>query len=491
MNSPLLLLISLVVAIQITMPIGTYLLFNGRTDEKSRLWLLSVSLMSAGISLAALRPFIPLFLSYQVTWLLVVGSMQLMTEALRHEFGLTTRWPLLGCLLIVLCIFVTALHFYGLTETLGIVTIACLMMFYACWAFILLQRLHQRYQSKSLRVLQFGMVLYGFPQLLRMYAYWITGDPNNMNVFHFGWVTNILIFSFVLAIMFVSLGYWGFTLEKSEFERNLAKAGEDKATQDAERYRQLVQERDQLLVINSRFSTISALSSFSAMLVHDITQPLQTLRLGLDRLRSNIGKAVPTSKIVESLDYLDRASDRAGKLVLSLRQLMQSGESNVSSVVIGPLFEQLDSILSSEALNQKVLIRFKNELSEGYRVKADPLMLQRIVINLVSNALNVFQKNPVNHPEISIQLDPLRLRDVDGLQMTVSDNGPGFPLALLERFGQPWSSENPDGLGMALLLSKQLIGLWGGEMNLANGIATLPGATIRIWLPFFDSREHG
>lgn len=119
-----------------------------------------------------------------------------------------------------------------------------------------------------------------------------------MNVYKFSFITNLLVFSFVLAVLFIALGYWGFTLEKSERERSLAEAGEDRATQDAERYRQLVQERDELLVINSRFSVVSALSSFSAMLIHDISQPLQTLQMGLERLQNHVKKAHRCSKFM-------------------------------------------------------------------------------------------------------------------------------------------------------------------------------------------------
>ena len=57
-----------------------------------------------------------------------------------------------------------------------------------------------------------------------------------MNVYKFSFFTNLLVFSFVLAVLFIALGYWGFTLEKSERERKLAEAGEGVALESAEHF---------------------------------------------------------------------------------------------------------------------------------------------------------------------------------------------------------------------------------------------------------------
>ena len=115
-------------------------------------------------------------------------------------------------------------------------------------------------------------------------------------------------------------------------------------------------------------------------------------------------------------------------------------------------------------------------------VVAEPVMLQRLLINVVSNALNQFQAHPVDSPAVSIQLSQEIMNNTAGVAIVVSDNGGGFPESLLARLGQPWSSDRPDGMGMALMLSKQLMTIWGGQLLLSNRTDGIAGASVKIWL---------
>lgn len=468
------------------MPIGTYLLFNGRHDDKTRLWLLAVTLMSIAMSLASFRPVIPMFWSFQLAWVLIAASMLLMIEVMQRELALKrtprSMWLIPGLVMVAWSVYVVVIYLLGLTESLGVASNSLMMAILGGTLSILLMRLYRRMPSKSLKLLGIGVFLYSVPPLIRLATYLISGDPQSQNVLKFSFVTNVVVFSLIVAILFISLGYWGFTLEKSMHERNEARLGQQLAENDAEAMRQLVQQRDRLLVMNSRFSVVSALSSFSAMLIHDITQPLQTLQLGLERIRSDLVKGASRERLEADVEQLEKTMDRAGNLVSGLRTLMQSGESKAAPVLVAPLFDKIDSILSSEALNRRVTVVLENNLPHECRAMADEVMLQRVVINLVANALNQFKLNPVAAPKVTISLAREDLNDMPGLVIQVTDNGGGFPPELLERVGQPWSSRRPEGLGMALMLSKQLVGLWGGHLNLFNRTDGVAGAGVRIWL---------
>ena len=481
--SPILqLLLAVIIGIEVAIPIGTYLLFKGRHDEKTRLWFISVICASAAIILVCLRPFLPQYCSYLVSWMLMVGAFQLMIEAIRRELRPATPWWIHGVGIFAWIAWIHAIYFMGLTESLGVASYSLCLASLSAILLLQLWQLQQRRRSSSLRILQIGYLLYSVPSVARVVAYLTTGSVGQLDVYEFSMVTNTLVFTYVLAALFVPFGYWGFTLEKSERGRELAEAGEDKAVQEADRFRLLIEERDRLLVMNSRFSTVSALSSFSAMLIHDITQPLQTLQLGLERIRSDIIKGASRDQLERDVLHLENTMDHAGSLVLALRALMQSGENKVVPVALGPIFVKIDSILSSEALNRNVVIQLENNLPPGSKVLADEVMLQRVVINLVSNALNQFRLNPVASPKVDISLNVEAVNAVDGVCIQVTDNGGGFPSEVIERVGQPWSSRCPEGLGMALLLTKQLLGIWGGHLQLYNRSDGIAGAGVRIWL---------
>jgi signal transduction histidine kinase len=482
LDGTLALLIALIIGIEVAIPVGTYLLFKGRHDDKTQLWFISVVFCSASIILVSLRPLLSGYASHQIAWLLMIGGFQLMLASIHRELRRSTYWGLNIAAYLAWGIWVHVMYFMGLNETLGYLSYSLYLALLSMAMLWLLWQLNKTYKSLSLRIIQIGFTLYMVPAVLRVVAYLNTGSIDQLNVFKFSMVTNFLVFTWVLAQMFIPFGYWGFTLEKAQREREEAEAGEDQAIQSADRYRQLLEERDQLLVMNSRFSVVSSLSSFSAMLIHDITQPLQTLQLGLERVRANLIKGATRNQIEDDLLHLEHASDRAGALVLALRSLMQSGEKQTAPVPIEPLMRQIEEILSSEALQKRVAIHFENRLPAHCEVLADRVMLQRIIINLVSNSLNHFAVAPVGNPEVAIRLHPESQGELAGVTIEVQDNGGGFPLALLERVGQPWSSHQPQGLGMALMLSKQLLGIWGGQLRLSNRADGQSGALVQIWL---------
>ena len=485
MSAELILLISLTIGIEVAMPIGTYLLFNGRHDDKTRLWLTNICLASTGMILVALRPFLlPLnsFLVHEIPWILVITAFVIMVEVIRRETRPAITWWFYGIGLGVWTLYLTLLAMLGLTESWGIASYSAVMSLLCAVLWCKIQNLQKFFASKSLRLLQIGMALYGLPSFMRVLAYLYTGSTDVMNVFKFGFISSILIFTFIMAVLFVSLGYWGFTLEKSQRESRLAIQGQRRAEQESEEIRKLMQERDRLLVMNSRFSVVSALSSFSAMLIHDISQPLQTLQLGLESTRQRILKGLSRDQIVDDINQLERASDRAGALVTSLRHLMKSGESQVVEVLVTPLFVKIDEILNSESLRKKVALSIEFCVSNDIAVLAEPVMLQRIVLNIVANSLNQFQANTVVNPAVLIRLAQEIHAGKPGVSIAVIDNGGGFAAPVLERLGQPWSSQTQDGLGMALMLSKQLVGLWGGTLELSNRTDGISGAQVKIWL---------
>lgn len=483
MSGTLALLISLVIAIEVAIPVGTFLLFKGRYDDKTRLWFISVICASFSIVLVCLRPFLPEYLSHQIPWIFMVGGFLLMVEAISRELRPGGSWKTYWLAFILWIVLVHIIYILGLSTSLGFVAYSLCLSLLSFVLLVQIWKIHKQHPSKSLRILQIGFLFYSLPALARVFAYLSTGSVEQLDVFKFNPVTNILVFTYVLAALFVPFGYWGFTLEKSERERERAKAGEDKATQEADRFRQLVEERDRLLVMNSRFSTVSALSSFSAMLIHDITQPLQTLQLGLERIRSNLVSGSSHDQLERDVLHLESTMDRAGELVVALRRLMQSGEAVVKPVAVLPMFKEVDSILSSEALKRRVTIALHNNLPPECRVKADAIMLQRIVINLISNALNQFSATGTKSPQIDIRLTEETLHNEPFVVVEVTDNGGGFPAEVLERVGHPWSSERQGGLGLALMLTKQLMGIWGGQLEIANRTDGAAGAIVRILLP--------
>lgn len=385
------LLISVFLAIHIVLPVGTYLLFAGRHDDKTRLWFFAIMILCFGMCLVIIRPFLPSFFGHEFPWFCTFLAWMVMIEVLRRERGLPkTNWIRPALLLGAWITYQSFLYYFQLTASIGLTSQALSVVVLCSVLYWQVLKLCKHVDGKSLFLLKLSMVLYILPNIVRVIEFIRTGNQEVMDVFKFSWSANLVSGSYVFAIMSLCFGYWGFTLEKLMRERNLAKSGQREAEADSEMMRELLQERDQLLVMNSRFSVISALSSFSAMLIHDISQPLQTLQLGLERVRASLGKGASRSQLADDLMHLERASDRAAVLVSGLRSLMQSGESQAVPVLIKPVLDQVREMLSTEAFQKRVVTRLEIDVPDDSKVMADKVMLQRILVNVLSNSLNQF-----------------------------------------------------------------------------------------------------
>lgn len=107
--------------------------------------------------------------------------------------------------------------------------------------------------------------------------------------------------------------------------------------------------------------------------------------------------------------------------------------------------------------------------------RTDPIRLEQIVVNLVSNAIRHAPKGTDVRVEV---------QENDGLHVRVCDRGPGVPSALRDRIFQPFERFDPDsggGTGLGLAVARRLAELLGG--SLAVDETPGGGATFVLALP--------
>jgi signal transduction histidine kinase len=118
-------------------------------------------------------------------------------------------------------------------------------------------------------------------------------------------------------------------------------------------------------------------------------------------------------------------------------------------------------------------------IGEGCRVQAVPALLDRVVDNLVGNAIKY------THSGDSIEVDVHRLRDQ--VHMIVRDHGPGIPEEALTRifdrfYRVPGTRESGAGLGLALV--KEVVDWHGGCITIESEIGN--GSAFTVSLPAIE-----
>lgn len=103
--------------------------------------------------------------------------------------------------------------------------------------------------------------------------------------------------------------------------------------------------------------------------------------------------------------------------------------------------------------------------------------------NLVRMVLNNALHNALRHAREEISLSARQTADGSFLILSVTDDGPGFPPAMLGLFPSP-TPLSEEGTGLGLLLSQRVAEMHGtpagpGSIRLSNQ----PGACFSLWLP--------
>jgi signal transduction histidine kinase len=199
-----------------------------------------------------------------------------------------------------------------------------------------------------------------------------------------------------------------------------------------------------------------AKTQFFAAASHDLRQPLHAMGLFAEALRSKSRDpevAALVNSINESVDALEGLF---GEL-LDITRIDTGGvEVNPAPVRLKELFARLRLHFEPVAFEKGLMLSFRGEQHVAH---ADPVLLERVLRNLVSNAIRYTDDGGV--------LVSCRLRQ-DGLLLQVWDSGIGISEASLPRIwdeffqaqsNRPLEAHQRKGLGLGLAIVKRLAGL--------------------------------
>ncbi|MCW8984015.1 MAG: CHASE2 and HATPase_c domain-containing protein, partial [Thermoanaerobaculales bacterium] len=124
-------------------------------------------------------------------------------------------------------------------------------------------------------------------------------------------------------------------------------------------------------------------------------------------------------------------------------------------------------------------IRLSRSIGEGHRVSAVPSLLDRVVDNLVGNA--------IKYTDVGEEIVVEVFRSANQVFLVVSDHGPGIPedglARIFDRFYRvPGTKETGAGLGLALV--KEVIDWHGGCITIDSKVGV--GSAFKVSLPVFE-----
>jgi len=243
------------------------------------------------------------------------------------------------------------------------------------------------------------------------------------------------------------------------------------AIENARLFDELQEKSQQLEIANH------AKSRFLAVASHDLRQPLHALNLFVAQLRDESDPAA-RGRLIARIDAAVISMNELFEALLDMSRL-DAGvlEPNLSEFPIERLLKRIETTFS-EAARQKSL-RLAVVSSSAW-VRSDFILLERMMLNLVSNAVRYTERGGV---VIGCRHRGNRLR------MDVWDSGPGIPHEQQRHvFGEFYQLAGPDrraGLGLGLSIVDRLGKLLGHPVALASRPGK--GSRFSVLVPLFPA----
>lgn len=246
--------------------------------------------------------------------------------------------------------------------------------------------------------------------------------------------------------------------------------------------RSLEQATAELRQANEQLKSLDRLKDdFMSSVTHELRTPLTSIRALAELIRDDAD--MPPEQRQHFMVIIVSETERLSRLVNQVLDMAKIESGNAewhnSDVDMGALLGRaVESTAEMFREHQcKVELQLPPQL---HTLRADPDRLMQVVLNLLSNAVKFV---PVPGGRVVVSL----ASDVSGLTVRVQDNGPGVPAEqqalIFERFRQGGDGLNrPQGTGLGLPISRQIVEHFGGRLWLESG--TGPGACFSFYLPW-------
>lgn len=234
--------------------------------------------------------------------------------------------------------------------------------------------------------------------------------------------------------------------------------------------------------VTERKELDSLRDDLTSMIYHDLRSPLANIVSSLEVLNNMVGEDEAVRSI---LNIAVNSTERIQRLVNSLLdinrleagQAVANKQSTSTSELVASAVKDIEA--SATARHQTIEVQLDGKLP---RVRVDPDMMRRVLINLLENAIKF------SGAEATIRIGARK--DGDGVQFWVRDEGPGIPPSehghIFEKFARVKGKDRPGGLGIGLAFCRIAVQAHGGKIWVESEKGG--GSTFFFVLPIHDSK---
>jgi signal transduction histidine kinase len=220
----------------------------------------------------------------------------------------------------------------------------------------------------------------------------------------------------------------------------------------------LYRQQQEKMQLTARLVTVGEMASTIA---HELNQPLAAItnyNMGCVR-RLNSGHW----NEAELLDVMQKSAaqaERASKVVQRVRAFVARRAPNLVLCDINEVVSGVSQMIGVEARQSGATLKLELSSFVPY-VRADPLLMEQVILNLSRNAIEAMQEARNDERQVTIRSRP---NGSDLVEVEVADCGRGIDPQLEANLFTPFFSTKREGMGLGLHICRSIVEAHGGRV---------------------------
>ena len=231
-------------------------------------------------------------------------------------------------------------------------------------------------------------------------------------------------------------------------------------------------------------SRVTLLGEMAASLAHELTQPLAAIITNanagirvIDRGKADL------ALLHETLVDVAGEAHRAHGIIQNVRNTIRKGDSTRHRIDLNELVRNVAHVVRPDAVGFSCEV--ETSLAEDLPlIEGDPVQIQQVLVNLVSNAFDSMRQTPPSRQGWRIRTAANGNGEV---HLSVRDHGAGIRAELRHQLFDRFFTTKEKGLGMGLAIVRSIVESHGGEIQAEN--AAGGGARFHFTLPVAKSTD--
>lgn len=214
----------------------------------------------------------------------------------------------------------------------------------------------------------------------------------------------------------------------------------------------------------------------ASSLVHELSQPLMAMGnyiLGAQyRVKQN---NVSIEDIHVVFTQLTHQLQTIKSITMRVKEFCKRREGYAEPIILDSLLRHCIAFFEYELRQQEISCKF--DIEKKIMVFADRILLQQVFINILCNAIDALKYCDNKKKQINL----VAVKTQDHIIIQIEDNGCGMDKRQLEAIFLPFNSSKNNGLGLGMMICKNVIEQAQGEISVNSRLNI--GTEITIILP--------